>query len=34
MNNKLDPQFRNLVLDDKKHLIMVRWIAQRDLRGQ
>jgi hypothetical protein len=34
MNDELDPQFRDLVLNDKKHLIVMRWIAQRNLCGQ
>ena len=34
MNDKLDPQLRDLVLNDKKHLIVVRWVAQRNLCGQ
>ncbi len=34
VNQQLDPQFSDLVLNDEQHLVVVRRIAERHLRGQ
>ena len=31
VNQLLDPEFRNLMLDDEQHFIMVRWLGERPL---
>ncbi len=34
VDGELHPKLRNLVLDDKQHFVVVRWFAQRLLRGE